>query len=150
MKKLLVIALIFAFPASFAKLSDRQSMKCIDTDRLTKSVFQDLQTAYDMRLVTAKNFFQVMDMAPSCPQLRKDLKKLHASAISQFPQQKGGLSRPGSYSSGGSSSNSDGGVSYDNNNHRGSFNEDLDMGFPPPPPLPESDFDDDDDFGDFR
>ena len=73
MRSLLVMALIlvsgvFGSTVAHGKLSDQQSVKCIDSDRLTKSAFQDIQAAYEMRLVTAKDFFQVMDKAPSCPQ----------------------------------------------------------------------------------
>lgn len=132
MKKLLFSFLILASVVAQGKLSDQQSMKCINADESTKSVFQDLQAAYEMRLVTAKDFFQVMDKAPGCSQLKKDLKKLHASAVNTFPQTKS-ASRP----SHGMGSDSDFGE-----------NQDLGVRAPLPPPMPESDFGDD--FSDFR
>ncbi len=85
MKKLFGLLLMLVSIVAQGKLSDQQSMRCINADKSTRSVFQDLQAAYEMRIVTAKDFFRAMDKAASCPQLRKDLKKLHASAVSSFP-----------------------------------------------------------------
>jgi hypothetical protein len=148
MKKLMVAMALAALTLSGAlaqaKLSDVQSMKCIDGDKQTKSVFQDLQAAYEMRLVTAKDFFKVMEKPSTCPQLRTDLKKLHASAVSAFPRTKS-ATRLDSFeggSSGGFGSSSGGG--YDSAPATPDFG-----GFPPPPaPMPDSDFGDD--FSDFR
>lgn len=151
MKKLLVAALFFASPLSYAKLSDSQAMKCIDGDKLTKSAFQDLQAAYEMRMVTAKDFFKVLEKPTSCPQLRKDLKKLQATAVAQFPQSKTAKSHSSAGIGGGSDFYSPAptpGGGFSNHSNLGKFNDDEDMGFPPPPPLPESDFEED--FDDFR
>lgn len=117
-----------------AKLSDHQSMKCIDSDLPSKSAFQDLQAAYAMRLVSAKDFFKVMDKPTNCPQLRKDLKKLHASAVGAFPRAKSATRLD--------NSNVDAGSNY------APGAEDFSAFPPPPTPLPESDFGDD--FSDFR
>lgn len=136
MKKLFFFFLVLVSGVARGKLNDQQSMKCINADEPTKSVFQDLQAAYEMRLVTAKDFFQVMDKAPSCPQLRKDLKKLQASAVASFPQSKSAAHAPRK-------------SAYD-----GDFGGNQDTGFdtglkiPPPPPVPGADFSDD--FSDFR
>jgi hypothetical protein len=132
-------------------LSNRQTMKCIDTDKLTKSAFSDLQAAYEMRLVTAKDFYEVMDKAPNCPQLRKDLKKLQASAIAQFPQSKGSLGRSRGYAAPSSPSSSPHGA-YEPppNFSKMPVPDTSDLSFPAPPPMPESDFEDDEDFSDFR
>ncbi|WP_413290518.1 hypothetical protein [Bdellovibrio sp. HCB337] len=150
MKKLVAYALIFASPWTHAKLSDRQAMKCIDGDKATQSAFQDLQAAFEMRMVTAKDFLKVMDKPASCPQLRKDLKKLHTTALAQLPQSKSAKSHTSGLGSGGNSDAyspipTPGGYSPP---PLGNFN-DEDMGFPPPPPLPDSDFEEDD-FDDFR
>jgi len=149
LKTLVVSALSLGVSFSHAKLSNRQTMKCIDADKLTKSAFLDLQAAYEMRLVTAKDFFQVMDKAPNCPQLRKDLKKLQVSAISQFPQSKGSLGRSSGY---GNSTPQQGGYEAPPTFSRPPIHEpaDADLSFPAPPPMPESDFEEDDDFSDFR
>lgn len=141
MKMLMVFVFMLSGAVAQAKLSDQQSMKCIDGDRQTKSAFQDLQAAYEMRLVTAKDFFKVMEKPSNCPQLRKDLKKLHASAVSTFPRAKSATRLDSGFSSGGSADSSH-------------FGEDtsapLDSyGFPPPPPpAPDAEFGDD--FSDFR
>ncbi|HEY8270917.1 MAG TPA: hypothetical protein VIG33_08505 [Pseudobdellovibrionaceae bacterium] len=130
MKKWFCLSLILISGVAQAKLSDQQSMKCINADKLTHLEFQDLQAAYDMRLVSAKDFFRVMD-APNCAQLKKDLKKLHGSALAAFPQTKL------SFHSHKSGSDSDFAESHT-----------PQLGAPPPPPLSEADFDDD--FSDFR
>lgn len=84
MKKFLVLTVLFIGMGAQAKLKDHEVMKCIDGDKPTRSIFQDLQAAYEMRIVSAKDFFDVMDKAKGCPQLKRDLKKLQARAISQF------------------------------------------------------------------
>ncbi len=73
-----------------AKLNDNQVMKCIYQHRQTQVAFLDLEQAYEMRSVSAKDFFQAIDNAPSCPQLRKNIKRLHGTMISrlQVPQSK--------------------------------------------------------------
>jgi len=161
--KTLLLALILAFataPSAFAKLSDRQAMKCIDTDALAKSAFQDLQAAYEMRMVSAKDFFNVMDKASNCPQLKKDIKKLQASAMAQFPAPpKGGVGRFRGSTAGGntganplppssSPSTSFGEPPHFEDRAHNGLNESWDSSaYPPPPPLPDSDFDED--FGEF-
>jgi len=152
-KTLVVTALSLGVSFSHAKLSNRQTMKCIDADKLTKSAFLDLQAAYEMRLVTAKDFFQVMDKAPNCPQLRKDLKKLQASAISQFPRSKRSLGRSSSHGKPSSPSGAyEAPPSFESRPTVPDLGNDSDLSFPAPPPMPESDFEeeDDDDFSDFR
>ncbi|MGZ3744436.1 MAG: hypothetical protein ACXWRE_02750 [Pseudobdellovibrionaceae bacterium] len=138
MKKLLSFLLILSSVTTHAKLSDQQSMKCIDGDKLTQSVFQDLQAAYEMRIVTAKDFFQVMEKPSNCPQLRKDLKKLHSSALAALPQTKSGF-RPSKTSSG---------SDFGENHH--SFVPSPPSPPPPPPMMNEFDEDAADDFSDFR
>ncbi len=152
MKKLkvgmLLSALTFVGAVAHAKLSDIQSMKCIDGDSQTRSAFQDIQAAYEMRLVTAKDFFKVMEKPDNCPQLRKDLKKLHTSAIASFPRAKVAPRME----SGFSGQNSGFGPSPAPSLHGGGMPPAPDFGdFPPPPPsppMPDSDFSDD--FSDFR
>lgn len=151
MKKFMVIVVMLSGVLAQAKLSDQQSMKCIDSDRLTKSAFQDLQAAYEMRLVTAKDFFKVMEKPTSCPQLKKDLKKLHASAVSSFPRAKQATRLD---SSGyGNNSYSNGGPAAPGMPPVPSFRNDgppapeFGDAFPPPPP--DADFSADD-FTDFR
>lgn len=149
-----IILSIFAASISYAKLNSRQAMNCIDADAPTKSVFQDLQAAYEMRMVTAKDFFQVMDKAPNCPKLKGDLKKLHSAMMAQLPPPpKGGLGRSRGYATGGSSAAT--GTSRHeppsaNKGYNG-YNDSWDAGFPPPPPaFDDADFDDDfDEFDDF-
>lgn len=141
MKKVMVLVLMLSGAMAQAKLTDQQSMKCIDGDKQTKSAFQDLQAAYEMRLVTAKDFFKVMEKPASCPQLRKDLKKLHASAISTFPRAKSATR----LDSGNGMSDFGGGA---NMNAVPSYNDDFSGFPPPPPPMQDSDFGDD--FSDFR
>jgi len=140
MKKLMVFVFMLSGVVAQAKLSDQQSMKCIDGDRQTKSAFQDLQAAYEMRLVTAKDFFKVMEKPSNCPQLRKDLKKLHASAVSTFPRAKS-ATRLDSGMSG------SGGPSVES--HSGEDSSLDSYGFPPPPP-PAAEPEFGDDFSDFR
>lgn len=145
MKMVMVLALMLSGAFAQAKLSDQQSMKCIDSDQLTKSAFQDLQAAYEMRLVTAKDFFKVMEKPSNCPQLRKDLKKLHASAVATFPRAKSAtrLDPMGGY---GSQNNS---APTPNFQTDGPPVPDFGDFPPPPPPMPDSDFNADD-FTDFR
>lgn len=146
MKKFFLVLFIVGSGSAQAKLNDQQSMKCIDGDKLSHLAFQDLQAAYEMRLVSAKDFLKVMEAPLSCPQLREDLKKLQASAFSAFPQGKPPF-RPGKANS----------VS-DFNEPRETKNNSLPHISPPPFPRPppmsdaDSDFDeeDEDDFSDFR
>lgn len=152
MKKFMVIVVMLSGALAQAKLSDQQSMKCIDSDRLTKSAFQDLQAAYEMRLVTAKDFFKVMEKPASCPQLKKDLKKLHASAVSSFPRAKQ-ATRLDSSGYGNSNNSYSAGPAAPGMPPVPSFNNDgppapeFGDAFPPPPP--DADFSADD-FTDFR
>lgn len=146
MKKVMVVIFMLSGAFAQAKLSDQQSMKCIDTDGQTKSAFQDLQAAYEMRLVTAKDFFKVMEKPSSCPQLRKDLKKLHASAVSTFPRAKTATR----LDSGFGGYNAPSAPSVPNFRNDGPPAPDFGDAFPPPPPpMPDSDFSADD-FTDFR
>jgi hypothetical protein len=89
MKKLLVLPLILMTlmigKTSFAKLSDDSAMKCISGDKQTRSSFLDLEQAYEMRSVSAKDFFQAFDKSVNCPQLRKNLNKLHVDMIAKLP-----------------------------------------------------------------
>ncbi|MBK9321914.1 MAG: hypothetical protein IPM97_02960 [Bdellovibrionaceae bacterium] len=83
------------FACSFvvqAKLNDTQAMKCIYQHRQTQVAFLDLEQAYEMRSVSAKDFFQAIDNAPNCSQLRKNLKKLHGTLISQLQVRQGKFS----------------------------------------------------------
>lgn len=150
MKKLMIgmtlSVLMFTGAMAHAKLSDAQSMKCIDGDRQTKSAFQDLQAAYEMRLVTAKDFFKVMEKPANCPQLRKDLKKLHATAIASFPRAKSAPHADSGFSGGNSGFATPSAPSF----HNDAMPPAPDFGDfpPPPPPMPDSDFGDD--FSDFR
>jgi len=89
MKKILFMAM-FSFVCaattlSHAKLSDTASMKCISQDKGTRSALWDLEQAYEMRSISAKNFFRAFDKAETCQQLRKNLHKLHGEMISRLP-----------------------------------------------------------------
>lgn len=139
MKKMMICMMVVLFSAvgTQAKLSDHQTMKCIDSDTPSRSAFQDLQAAYEMRLISAKDFFKVMDKPANCPQLRKDLKKLHASAVGAFPRVKSATRMETHL-----------GAGFDVGSNGAPDSEDF-SAFPPPPmPLPDTDFDDD--FSDFR
>ena len=70
---------------SHAKMSDKVAMKCISADKPTRIAFLDLEQAYEMRSVTAKDFVQVFSNASTCPQLRKNLNKLHGDMIAKLP-----------------------------------------------------------------
>ena len=81
---------VFVFLCSWsllseAKLSDNAAMKCISGDKVTRSAFLDLEQAYEMRSVSAKDFFQAFEKAPSCPSLRKNLQKLRTDLIARMP-----------------------------------------------------------------
>jgi hypothetical protein len=80
----LAMTLMFATLAQ-AKLSDRQAMKCISQDRQSQSRFLDLEQAYEMRSVSAKDFYKVFDKAANCPQLKKNISKLHGDMIARLP-----------------------------------------------------------------
>jgi hypothetical protein len=79
------IGFVLVSVMAHAKLSDRQAMKCLSQDRNAESAFSDLEQAYGMRLVTAKDFFDVIDKASDCSQLKKNVKKLRADMVSRFP-----------------------------------------------------------------
>jgi hypothetical protein len=81
----LFLTILFAGALSHAKLNDRQSMKCINADRPTQSALRDLEQAYEMRSISAKVFFQAFDKANTCPQLRKNLQKLHGDMLARLP-----------------------------------------------------------------
>ncbi|MBC7371516.1 MAG: hypothetical protein H7326_08125 [Bdellovibrionaceae bacterium] len=68
-----------------AKLTDSAAMNCISRDKVTRSAFLDLEQAYEMRSVSAKDFFQAFDKSRSCPALRKNLQKLHGDMIARMP-----------------------------------------------------------------
>lgn len=86
MKYSILIGLCLAGSLSFAKLSSKQSMKCIYSDKNTETAFQDLQAAYGLRLIEAKVFFKSMDNAKDCPQLKKNLQTLRKETIAAMPQ----------------------------------------------------------------
>jgi hypothetical protein len=67
------------------KMSNRQAMECIYGDKTTQSAFQDLQAAYELRKIEAKEFFTTLDTAKNCPQLKKNLQKLRQTTVAQFP-----------------------------------------------------------------
>jgi len=138
MKKVLVVILMLTGVVAQAKLTDQQSMKCIDSDRKTKSAFQDLQAAYEMRLLTAKDFFKVMEKPASCPQLKKDLSKLHASAVATFPKAKSATRFD-------ANSSNLGPVAPEMPSFNGDFPAPPDFGSDfPAPPMPDGDFSEDD------
>ena len=108
--------------ASQAKMTDQQQMKCISKDKQANSVFLDLEEAYEARMISAKDFFQTMDSAAGCPQLKKGLQKLHSSLISKLHPS---TDIHPSYESSGSAPSS---MSFDP----------PPPNFDPPPPFPDS------------
>lgn len=141
---LLSLAQVFSGASAKAKLSDQQSMKCIDSDNLTKSAFQDLQAAYEMRLLTAKDFFKVMEKPASCPQLKKDLKKLHSTALASLPRvKKATRIQPNRDYTPSDSSPRINDYGADVNDQDFSNHDDFNAFPPPPPPFPDDTFEGD-------
>lgn len=94
MKKLFIAPVLWGLflsgSLSQAKLNDQQIMNCISQDKQAQSALLDLEQAYEMRSVSAKDFFQAFDKAENCSKLKKNLQKLHADLLSTLrtPQEK--------------------------------------------------------------
>jgi hypothetical protein len=151
MKKWLALFMCVAISGStvvFAKLNSQQTGKCIYSDKTTESAFQDLQAAYGLRLIEAKDFFQSMDKAKNCAELKKNLQKLRRDTVALMPAKPAPLqnaqtgsggsstSGPSSFSNSASGSGTTGGT-FGAGTHSAVNDGSIPpngFGAPPPPP----------------
>lgn len=131
--------------AQATRLSDKQAMTCIYSDKGTESIFQDIQAVYNLKMIEAKEFLRVMNTAKSCSELKKNLRTLRQQIVAKFPTgpMKSPTTSQGDSNAGSSASNSSNApYSYGSGTTGGSsFNSvPYDPPFPgeyyPPPAVP--------------
>src|ERR1700687_2413725 len=82
---LTLLTVLLAGLSAHARLNDQQAIKCIEKDAVAARSFHDLETAYEMRMVDAKDFLKVLKSPASCPELKKSVNKLHTSMMAKIP-----------------------------------------------------------------